>query len=165
VPGSSGSGCIAADAVPLILDTEEKAKARKMGVKDRASSMASEWAQGDCLLRHRGDRWIVLSGVQVSQGCDPDRDRVMRSSPARALHQGRTPAARENSTSIKGPPMADKIVIRPVGTDERAVWEPLWTAISLLQGDAGARRSDVAWPAVSRSGRAMFCLAPMSTAS
>jgi GNAT superfamily N-acetyltransferase len=42
--------------------------------------------------------------------------------------------------------MAGKVVIRPVGQDERAAWEPLWSGyLTFYQATLAPGASDVAW--------------------
>ena len=55
--------------------------------------------------------------------------------------------------------MADKIVIRPVGTDERAVWEPLWDGyIAFYKATLEPGASDVAWQRFHDPDEPMFLL-------
>ena len=55
--------------------------------------------------------------------------------------------------------MADKIVIRPVGTDERAAWEPLWDGyIAFYKATLEPGASDVAWQRFHDPDEPMFLL-------
>ena len=48
--------------------------------------------------------------------------------------------------------MAGKVVIRPVGADERAAWEPLWNGyLAFYKATLAARRQRRGLAAVSRS--------------
>ncbi len=55
--------------------------------------------------------------------------------------------------------MADNIVIRPVGKDERAAWEPLWNGYLAFYKTALARDvSDLAWTRFHDPDEPMFAL-------
>ena len=55
--------------------------------------------------------------------------------------------------------MADKVVIRPVGADERAPWEPLWNGyIAFYKATLAPGASDVAWQRFHDSSEPMFLL-------
>jgi GNAT superfamily N-acetyltransferase len=55
--------------------------------------------------------------------------------------------------------MADNIVIRPVGKDERAAWEPLWDGyIAFYKATLAPGVSDVTWERFHDSGQSMFLL-------
>ena len=55
--------------------------------------------------------------------------------------------------------MADKIVIRPVGKDERAAWEPLWDGyIAFYKATLEPGASDVAWQRFHDPDEPMFLL-------
>ena len=48
--------------------------------------------------------------------------------------------------------MADNIVIRPIGEDEREAWNPLWSGYLAFYKTALTQEiSDLAWDAISRS--------------
>jgi GNAT superfamily N-acetyltransferase len=55
--------------------------------------------------------------------------------------------------------MAGEIVIRPVGPDERAAWEPLWQGyLAFYQATLAADASDVAWQRFHDPDEPMFLL-------
>jgi GNAT superfamily N-acetyltransferase len=55
--------------------------------------------------------------------------------------------------------MADNIVIRPVGKDERAAWEPLWDGyIAFYKATLAPGVSDTTWQRFHDSGQPMFLL-------
>jgi GNAT superfamily N-acetyltransferase len=55
--------------------------------------------------------------------------------------------------------MADSIVIRPVGADERAAWEPLWNGyLAFYRATLAAGASDIAWQRFHDPGEPMFLL-------
>jgi GNAT superfamily N-acetyltransferase len=55
--------------------------------------------------------------------------------------------------------MTDKIVVRPVGKDERAAWEPLWDRyIAFYKATLEPGASDVAWQRFHDSDEPMFLL-------
>jgi GNAT superfamily N-acetyltransferase len=55
--------------------------------------------------------------------------------------------------------MADKIVIRPVGKDERAAWEPLWDGyIAFYKATLAPGVSDVTWMRFHDPDQPMFLL-------
>jgi hypothetical protein len=54
--------------------------------------------------------------------------------------------------------MAADVVIRPVGSDERAAWEPLWNGyLAFHEASLAPGASDVAWD--SRSAGSASCCA------
>ena len=62
--------------------------------------------------------------------------------------------------------MADKIVIRPVGKDERTAWEPLWDGyLAFYKATLAPGASDVAWQRFHDPNEPMFRWALTSTAS
>ena len=148
----------------LILDTEEKReRAHKMGVKDpRIIYGIEDMARGDCLFAATGvTTGSLLSRRQVPQGqCDRDRDRGDALGDGhRALHQGRTPAARKIPSGLRTRAMAGNVVIRPVGLDERAAWEPLWNGyIAFYKATLEPGASDVAWARFHDPDEPMFLL-------
>jgi len=55
--------------------------------------------------------------------------------------------------------MADNVVIRPVGRDERAAWEPLWNGyLAFYEASLAPGASDVAWERFHDSDEPMFLL-------
>jgi len=55
--------------------------------------------------------------------------------------------------------MADNIVIRPVGKDERAAWEPLWDGyLAFYKATLASGASDVAWQRFHDPDEPMFLL-------
>ncbi|HXQ03914.1 MAG TPA: GNAT family N-acetyltransferase [Bradyrhizobium sp.] len=55
--------------------------------------------------------------------------------------------------------MAGNVVIRPVGRDERAAWEPLWNGyLAFYEATLAPGASDVAWERFHDSGEPMFLL-------
>ncbi len=55
--------------------------------------------------------------------------------------------------------MAGNVVIRPVGRDERAAWEPLWNGyLAFYEVTLAPGASDVAWERFHDSGEPMFLL-------
>jgi GNAT superfamily N-acetyltransferase len=55
--------------------------------------------------------------------------------------------------------MAGNVVIRPVGADERAAWEPLWDGyIAFYKATLGPDASDVAWQRFHDPDEPMFLL-------
>ena len=55
--------------------------------------------------------------------------------------------------------MARKVVIRPVGADERAAWEPLWNGyLAFYKATLAAGASDVAWKRFHDPDEPMFLL-------
>jgi GNAT superfamily N-acetyltransferase len=55
--------------------------------------------------------------------------------------------------------MADKTVIRPVGKDERAAWEPLWKGyLTFYKATLAPSASDVAWQRFHDPDEPMFLL-------
>ena len=55
--------------------------------------------------------------------------------------------------------MAANVVIRPVGRDERAAWEPLWNGyLAFYEATLAPGASDVAWERFHDSGEPMFLL-------
>ena len=55
--------------------------------------------------------------------------------------------------------MAGKVVIRPVGADERAAWEPLWNGyLAFYKATLAAGASDVAWQRFHDPDEPMFLL-------
>ena len=55
--------------------------------------------------------------------------------------------------------MADKIVVRPVGKDERAAWEPLWDGyIAFYKATLEPGASDAVWQRFHDSDEPMFLL-------
>jgi GNAT superfamily N-acetyltransferase len=55
--------------------------------------------------------------------------------------------------------MADKIVIRPVGKDERAAWDPLWKGyLAFYKATLAPGASDVAWQRFQDPDEPMFLL-------
>jgi GNAT superfamily N-acetyltransferase len=55
--------------------------------------------------------------------------------------------------------MADNVVIRPVGADERAAWEPLWNGyLAFYKATLAPGASDVAWQRFHDAGEPMFLL-------
>jgi GNAT superfamily N-acetyltransferase len=55
--------------------------------------------------------------------------------------------------------MAEKIVVRPVGADERAAWEPLWDGyIAFYKATLEPGASDVAWQRFHDPDEPMFLL-------
>ena len=55
--------------------------------------------------------------------------------------------------------MAGNVVIRPVGADERAAWEPLWNGyIAFYKATLAPGASDVAWQRFHDSSEQMFLL-------
>jgi GNAT superfamily N-acetyltransferase len=55
--------------------------------------------------------------------------------------------------------VADKIVVRPVGADERAAWEPLWDGyIAFYKATLERGASDVAWQRFHDPDEPMFLL-------
>lgn len=60
---------------------------------------------------------------------------------------------------MAGKASADKVVIRPVGADERAAWEPLWNGyLAFYKATLAPGASDVAWQRFHDSGEPMFLL-------
>jgi len=58
--------------------------------------------------------------------------------------------------------MAGNVVIRPVGSDERAVWEPLWNGyLAFYEATLAPGASDVRF----HDSEPMFLLGPTSTAN
>lgn len=54
---------------------------------------------------------------------------------------------------------ADNVVIRPLGTDERAAWEPLWQGyLTFYKASLPAATSDVAWERFHDPDEPMFLL-------
>ena len=55
--------------------------------------------------------------------------------------------------------MAGNVVIRPVGEDERAAWEPLWNGyLSFYKATLAPGASDVAWQRFHDPAEPMFLL-------
>ncbi|HEX9588985.1 MAG TPA: hypothetical protein VGA15_14715 [Bradyrhizobium sp.] len=55
--------------------------------------------------------------------------------------------------------MAANVVIRPVGRDERAAWEPLWNGyLAFYEATLAPGASDVAWERFHDSDEPMFLL-------
>ena len=55
--------------------------------------------------------------------------------------------------------MADKIVIRPVGKDERAAWEPLWNSyLAFYKATLAPDASDITWQRFHDPEEQMFLL-------
>jgi GNAT superfamily N-acetyltransferase len=55
--------------------------------------------------------------------------------------------------------MAGNVVIRPVGKDERAAWEPLWNGyLAFYEATLAPGASDVAWQRFQDPGEPMFLL-------
>jgi GNAT superfamily N-acetyltransferase len=55
--------------------------------------------------------------------------------------------------------MAGKVVIRPVGADERAAWEPLWNGyLTFYKATLAPGASDAAWQRFHDPGEPMFLL-------
>jgi GNAT superfamily N-acetyltransferase len=55
--------------------------------------------------------------------------------------------------------LAGKVVIRPVGADERAAWEPLWNGyLAFYKATLAAGASDVAWQRFHDPDEPMFLL-------
>jgi hypothetical protein len=62
--------------------------------------------------------------------------------------------------------MAANVVIRPVGSDERAAWEPLWNGyIAFYEATLAPGASNVAWDRFHDCDEPMFQLEPTSTAN
>ena len=146
----------------LILDTEEKReRALKMGVTDpRMIYGIEDMAKGDCLFAATGvtDR-LAAVGRQVPQGCDRDRDRGDALGHRHgALHQGRAPAARQIPPRLSTA-MDTDVVIRPVGEDERAAWDPLWAGyLAFYKTTLPQDISDLTWTRFHDPDEPMFAL-------
>ena len=60
---------------------------------------------------------------------------------------------------MAGKASADKVVIRPVGADERAAWEPLWNGyLAFYKATLAPGASDVAWQRFHDPAEPMFLL-------
>ena len=154
----------------LILDTEEKReRARKMGVTDpRFIYGIEDMGQGRLPVRRdRRHHRFAAVGRQVPQGCHRDRDRGdALGHRHRALHQGRTPAARKIPPRLRALRWLATSSSGPSARTSARRGSRCGTAIS-----PSTRRRSRPAPAMSRGSGFTIrtsrcsCSAPMSTAS